>query len=415
VARWILSALALLATASAAAPQQAGAPKSGDLLTFVSGPNGMPLADFIERASEIIDAPIFFDPRVMSDQDVRFEGKVEVPREKFVPFFEQRLFEKRFVHLERPIGPVTMHSVMELRDQRQKNLLLKSVVRWIDRAELMAMSDRQALVIAILYCTATPAEKIVEALNGSLDESAMEESHHVEGTNAVLVHAFAATLAKQLSTLDGLGVRFAERGAAATPPKPDAAAETSLIFLHPEPGGLRLTRAIDAVTQLTGEPVGFDAQPLHFVSDSVREQRIDFAGNARLYRSNALAWLDAILAQTRLSRQSRSISTQSIQVLWRHGDMHGRIEARWVPPEELPFSAGEFVSTTVALEHLRSRDLVDAICCRFGGKNEDFVRAIQLTNAFIMNGAADKLAVYADIAHEIDRNATLVPPQPADK
>jgi hypothetical protein len=76
-------------------------------------------------------------------------------------------------------------------------------------------------------------------------------------------------------------------------------------------------------------------------------------------------------------------------------------------PEDLTAADGEFVSTAVALERIPSRQLVDSICCRFGGPNDDFVQALDGANAVVMSGAADKLAVYVALARELDRNATL--------
>lgn len=379
------------------APQQANPPANADLLTFEAGPNGLPLEEFIERASAVLDAPIFFERRWMAGLVVHFDGKVEVPREKFLAFFEERLFEKHFVHLERNIGPVQFHSVVRLGPKRENNLELKTIARRVDCPGLLAVGGREAPVIARLWCDPGRAEAVAAAIGPRLDESLVEDVRHVEGTNAVLVHAFAKKLGSLLPELEVLGARLADLEAAAPTPSRTAVPGVTPVPLHRAPAGLPLKRFVEAVTRVVGEPVFYDR---------IDSTRVDFAGEILLDRTNALAWLDAAATWTDRSRERRPVADQPVSVLRRHAS-NTRLDPRRVTPEQLATCDGEYVSTMVLLQRLPSSAVVDSICCRFGGLDQDSVRAIEPVNAFVMSGAADKLAVYAALALDLDRNATL--------
>jgi len=67
-------------------------------------------------------------------------------------------------------------------------------------------------------------------------------------------------------------------------------------------------------------------------------------------------------------------------VLWSHHHFAGRKEAQSVLPDELTARNGEFVTTAVALERLWSREMVNSICCRFGGWDGDCASADRCNN-----------------------------------
>lgn len=407
VTRWVASVMASLAAAAAPAPEQAGAPPNGGLLAFESGPDGMALEEFIGRASVVLDAPIFFNRDEVDRQTVHFDGKVEVPREKFVAFFEQRLEEGDFVHLERTIGAVCSHAVVHLHRERLENLALKTVVRRVGREELAAMSDRRALVIMLWYCTATPAEQIVATLEKRFDASRMEDLRHVEGTNALLTTAFASNLATLAPNLEKLGAHAAEPEFIAPPHEPAARPEEASVLLRGDRSGLPLANIIDTVSKLVDQPIFYDQKQRVFGADRVEVWRIDFVGEIRLDRSNALAWFDAILAQTRFSRQARTLASRPIQELCGESHYRTRTEARWVAPEKLNACDGEFVSTAIPLCRVPASSMFSSICCRFGARNDDALEGGLSSNLILLSGAADKLAVYSSLLHEIDRNAVL--------
>jgi hypothetical protein len=379
---------------------------------------GVPLVDLLKRASEVLDAPIFYEPYEVADCTVdvggELDAKVNLPRDEFLVLFEKWLHERRFAHLERTIGPVHSHAVMHLDPDRMKNLSLKTVVRRVDWNELATMADREALVITTGYCTTIPAEQVVAKIEARFDGSKVEDIRHVEGTNAIVMHAFATKLAPLLQTCVRLGVRPAEHEVVALPPESSVNQGEASVVLRCEPRGLRLSSVVDQATRLVGDPFFYDARPTYTENDRFAEVRIDFTGEIRVDRGNVLAWLDAILAQTPISRQTRIVASQPIQVLWSHR-RYGRSEARSVPADELTACYGEYVTTAVALERLSSREMINSVCCRFGGWDNDFVHAIDGTNAMDLTGAADKLAVYVALARELDLNATIEAPKPTDQ
>ena len=282
-------------------------------------PDGVPLLDLLQRASQVLDAPIFFEPREVADCTVdvggELDAKASLSHEEFLVFFEKWLRERHFAHLERTIGTVHSHTVMHLDPDRMKNLALKTVVRRVSWDEIAAMADREALVITTGYCTTVPAEQVVATIQDRFDSSKVEDIRHVEGTNAIVMHAFAANLAQLLPTLVRLGGRPAEHEVVALPRESATNSGVPPVVLNCEPRGLRLSRVVDAATRLVGEPFCYDPRPTFSATDRFEEERVAFAGEIRLDHDNALAWLDAILQQTRISRQTRTVAAQPIQVL----------------------------------------------------------------------------------------------------
>jgi hypothetical protein len=246
LAKWIVSAIALASSA-----------KSADAQT-----DGVPLVDLLQRASQVLDAPIFYEPREVADCTVDVGGELDamaaLPRDEFLVLFEKCLQKRQFAHLERTIGTVHSHTVMHLDPDRMKNLALKTVVRRVSWDEIAAMADRQALVITTCYCTTVPAEQVVATIEARFDASKVEDIRHVEGTNAILMTAFAANLAQLLPTLAQLGARPAEHEVAVLPRKPVANSGEPPVVLRCEPKGLRLSHAVDAATQLVGEPFFYE-------------------------------------------------------------------------------------------------------------------------------------------------------------
>jgi len=212
---WIATGIAALGLAAlpAAAPvptswlAQAGGAKGGGALEFESGDKGIAITDLIAQAKVVTGEEFFFDPREVATTSVFFSGKMTVPREKFLSFFDWCLHEASFLDSERVVAGMRVHSIAKYSGQGgpgRSIQALKTNARIVERAELDAISDRFTLVTTTYLCKNLPAREAVTTLQLYFADSVTEAIRNTEGTDSVIMTGFAPNLAAICATLDRL-------------------------------------------------------------------------------------------------------------------------------------------------------------------------------------------------------------------
>jgi type II secretory pathway component GspD/PulD (secretin) len=214
---WIAVGIAALGLAAlpAAAPaplhciaQAGGGAKAGGALEFESGEKGLDISDLIAQAKVVTGEEFFCDPKDVKDSRVNFSGKMTVPREKFLSFFDWCLHETGFVDSERVVAGLRVHSIAKFTGQGggagRSNQALKTSARIIDRSELDALADRFTLVTTTYTCKNLPAREAVTTLQLYFADSATEAIRNIEGTDAMVMTGFAPNVAAICTMMDRL-------------------------------------------------------------------------------------------------------------------------------------------------------------------------------------------------------------------
>jgi type II secretory pathway component GspD/PulD (secretin) len=204
--RW-LAALALLPLSMGAANPH-GARGARDDLVFEGGENGIAITKLIETAVDVTNEPFFFDPKELKDEKVHFTGRVMVPRERFLPFFDHCLREEDFLHLEWNVAGQTVHSIRKL-GQQMRGQAVKQQARTVTTEELKALADRQILVTTTYVVQNLPARELVTTLQLYFADSVTESIRNVDGTNAIIMTGFAANVAGLVAMADRLDTGLA--------------------------------------------------------------------------------------------------------------------------------------------------------------------------------------------------------------
>jgi type II secretory pathway component GspD/PulD (secretin) len=187
-------------------PQAGGGAKAGAVLEFDAEDKGLEIADLIAQAKSVTGEEFFFDPKDVRDARVTFSGKMSVPREKFLSFFDWCLHEADFVDCERVVAGLRVHSLRKLSGQGggggRSNQALKTGARVVERAELDVIADRFTLVTTTYSCKNLPAREAVTTLQLYFADSATEAVRNIEGTDSIVMTGLAPNLAAICAMLD---------------------------------------------------------------------------------------------------------------------------------------------------------------------------------------------------------------------
>lgn len=191
---WIAAAaLALAATAAAPAPTQSNA---ADDRTIECPPEGLELSALITMARETTGEPFFYEEKEIRDTRVQFNGKMVVPKAKFLAFFEYCARSADFVPLETTQAGQRVHVLRRLGAQGGRGAgALKTMARVVEPAELPQLADRWLLVTTTYSCKNLPARELCTTMQLYFADSATEAVRNVEGTDSIVMTGFAANLA----------------------------------------------------------------------------------------------------------------------------------------------------------------------------------------------------------------------------
>jgi len=203
---WFAAAGLALAAFAAPAPSQAHA---NDDLTIECPAEGLELMALVTMARDVTGEPFFYDEKELKDFKVQFQGKMVVPKAKFMAFFDFCMRSVDFVPLETMEAGTRVHVLRKLGGQGRGNAALKTMARIVEPAELAQLSDRWTLVTTTYSCKNLPARELVTTLQLYFADSATEAIRNVEGTDTIVMTGFAANLAALMKMCDRLDVEAA--------------------------------------------------------------------------------------------------------------------------------------------------------------------------------------------------------------
>ena len=203
---WIAAAGLALAALAAPAPSPAHA---NDDLTIECPAEGIELMALVTMARDVTGEPFFYDEKELKDFKVQFQGKMVVPKAKFMAFFDFCMRSVDFVPLETMEAGTRVHVLRKLGGQGRGNAALKTMARIVEPAELAQIADRWTLVTTTYSCKNLPARELVTTLQLYFADSATESIRNVEGTDTIVMTGFAANLAALTKMCDRLDVEAA--------------------------------------------------------------------------------------------------------------------------------------------------------------------------------------------------------------
>jgi len=204
---WIAAAGLALAAFAAPAPSQAHA---SDDLTLECPPEGLELNALVTMARDVTGEPFFFDERELKDVRVQFQGKMVVPKAKFMAFFDFCARSADFVPLESMEAGTRVHLLRRLGGNSGRNSnALKTMARIVEPAELAQLADRWTLVTTTWSCKNMPARELVTTLQLYFADSATEAIRNIEGTDAMVMTGYATNLAALVKMCERLDAEAA--------------------------------------------------------------------------------------------------------------------------------------------------------------------------------------------------------------
>src|SRR6185369_10788048 len=148
---WIAAAGLALAALAAPAPSQA---KGNDDLTIECPAEGLEIMALVTMARDVTGEPFFFDEKDLKDVRIQFQGKMVVPKAKFMAFFDFCMRSADFVPLETTEAGTRVHLLRKLNGQGggRNGAALKTLARIVEPAELAQLADRWTLVTTTYSC-----------------------------------------------------------------------------------------------------------------------------------------------------------------------------------------------------------------------------------------------------------------------
>ncbi len=201
---WIAAAGLALAALAAPAPSQAHA---NDDLTIECPAEGLELVALVTMAREVTGEPFFFEDKELRDARVQFQGKMVVPKAKFMAFFDFCARNADFVPLETMEAGTRVHVLRRLGASR--NTALKTLARVVEPAELAQIADRWTLVTTTWSCKNLPCRELVTTLQLYFSDSATEAIRNIEGTDSMVMTGYAANLAAMVKMCERLDAETA--------------------------------------------------------------------------------------------------------------------------------------------------------------------------------------------------------------
>jgi type II secretory pathway component GspD/PulD (secretin) len=205
---WIAAAGLALAAAVAPAPSQAHA---NDDLTIECPAEGLEITALVTMAREVTGEPFFYEEKELKDVRVQFQGKMVVPKAKFMSFFDLCVHNADFVSLDATEAGTRVHVLRKLGGQGggRAQTALKTMARIVEPAELAQLADRWTLVTTTWSAKNLPARELVTTMQLYFADSATEAIRNVEGTDAVVMTGYATNLAAMVKMCDRLDAEAA--------------------------------------------------------------------------------------------------------------------------------------------------------------------------------------------------------------
>jgi type II secretory pathway component GspD/PulD (secretin) len=205
---WIAAAGLALAALAAPAPSQA---KGNDDLTIECPAEGLEIMALVTMARDVTGEPFFFDEKDLKDVRIQFQGKMVVPKAKFMAFFDFCMRSADFVPLETTEAGTRVHLLRKLNGQGggRNGAALKTLARIVEPAELAQLADRWTLVTTTYSCKNLPARELVTTMQLYFADSATEAIRNIEGTDSAVMTGYAANLAALVKMCERLDAEAA--------------------------------------------------------------------------------------------------------------------------------------------------------------------------------------------------------------
>jgi type II secretory pathway component GspD/PulD (secretin) len=205
---WIAATGLALAALAAPAPSQAHA---NDDLTIECPAEGLEITALVTMAREVTGEPFFYDEKDLKDVRVQFQGKMVVPKAKFMSFFDFCARSADFVPLDAMEAGTRVHLLRKLGGQSggRNGTALKTLARIVEPSELAQLADRWTLVTTTWSCKNMPCRELVTTLQLYFTDSATEAIRNIEGTDSLVMTGYAANLAAMMKMCERLDAEAA--------------------------------------------------------------------------------------------------------------------------------------------------------------------------------------------------------------
>jgi len=194
-ASWLIATIAvvLVPPASVRSDQP-----SDDDMTFECSADGIGILHLIDVAAEVTGEVFFYEPREVSGTGVFFPGKLDVPRARFLSFFDWYLFSSGLVDVQRTVGEKCVHAISRLGPQGRHQSAFKTDAPTVPPEDISELSDRYMLVTTWVHCTSNDLAREIACpiLCQFFSDSGLESIRNIEGSGAILMTGQAANVVK---------------------------------------------------------------------------------------------------------------------------------------------------------------------------------------------------------------------------
>jgi type II secretory pathway component GspD/PulD (secretin) len=184
--------------------QRPDAPASAeDNITIPLTPEGLPMADLIKQASQVLGYTIYFEPGELQNERLSATGPQVVPRSDYLALLHNVLRSRDLVLVTVGRGDSAQHVIRRLGGQNAKPGMFKSLAQVVTPEELLSSKPLgSALVTTQVNLKHVDARETATSLTTYFADTLVESVRNIENTNSLLMTGYASTLRGMLQLID---------------------------------------------------------------------------------------------------------------------------------------------------------------------------------------------------------------------
>jgi len=197
------------------ASQRPEAPAAAeDNITIPLTPEGLPMADLIKQASQVLGYTIYFEPGELQNERLSATGPQIVPRGDYLALLHNVLRSRDLVLVTVGRGESAQHVIRRIGGQSAKPGMFKSLAQVVTPEELLSSKPLgSALVTTQVSLKHVDARETATSLTTYFADTMVESVRNIENTNSLVMTGYASTLRSMLQLID-----MFDQPVTATPP-----------------------------------------------------------------------------------------------------------------------------------------------------------------------------------------------------
>lgn len=161
------------------------------------------LGSLLDVASEVLNVDHFLVDTLTLEEGLEIHGSPQVPRGRFLGWFERVLRQHDFVYMTIGQAPEQIHVVRKIQPQGGRGAgMLKIMAPWIAPDLVREMGNRDTLVSTWFTTRNIPARDLQNTMQGYLTDAFTEHVRQIEGTSTLVITGFASSVSSMLQMME---------------------------------------------------------------------------------------------------------------------------------------------------------------------------------------------------------------------